>query len=52
LTIVIVHLEPSSKHEKGHKSTSNIELGVILIEFYRFGESMFYRGLSGKEEKI
>jgi hypothetical protein len=36
LTVVIVHFKPSIKHEKGHISTSNIELGFQLIEFHRF----------------
>jgi hypothetical protein len=36
LTVVIVHFKLSIKHEKGHISTSNIELGFELIEFHRF----------------
>jgi hypothetical protein len=41
LTAVIAHFKPSIKHEKGHISTSNIELGFELIEFQRFYESVF-----------
>jgi hypothetical protein len=36
LMVVIVHFELSIKHEKGHISTFNIELGFELIEFHRF----------------
>jgi hypothetical protein len=36
LTVVILHFKPSIKHEKGHISTSNIELGFELIELHRF----------------
>jgi hypothetical protein len=30
------YYKPSTKHEKGHISTSNIELGFKLAEFHRF----------------
>jgi hypothetical protein len=49
--VVIDHFNPSTKHEKGHKSTSNIELGFILTEFHSFGESIFLQGVIRKRRK-
>jgi hypothetical protein len=51
LTVVIVHFKPSSKHEYGHISTFNIELGFILTEFHNFGESVFLQGVIKKRER-
>jgi hypothetical protein len=36
---------------KGYISTSNIELGFILIEFHSFGEFIFLQGVIRKKER-
>jgi hypothetical protein len=36
LTVTNYYYKPSTKHEKGHVSTSNIELGFKLTKFHRF----------------
>jgi hypothetical protein len=36
LTVTNYYYKPSTKHEKGHISTFNIELGFKPIKFHRF----------------
>jgi hypothetical protein len=36
LTVTNYYYKPPTKHEKGHISISNIELGFKLIEFHMF----------------
>jgi hypothetical protein len=51
LTVVIDHFKLSTKHKKGHISTSNIELWFILTEFYSFGKSVLLQGVIRKMRK-
>jgi hypothetical protein len=48
--VVIVYFKPSIKYEKGHMSTSNIELGFELTEFHKFWRTCVSVGVYQEKE--
>jgi hypothetical protein len=44
--------KPSTKHGKEHKRKYLHRIEVILIEFHRFGESLFLQGFIRKRGDI
>jgi len=45
LTILNYNYKPSTKHGKEHITKYLHRIGVILIEFHSFGESLFLQGV-------
>jgi hypothetical protein len=50
LTFTNYYYKLSTKHEKGHILTSNIELGFTLIEFHRFWRIYVFAGVYQEKE--
>jgi hypothetical protein len=50
LTVTNYYYKLSTKHEKGHILTSNIELGFTLIEFHRFWRICVFAGVYQEKE--